>query len=587
MSQNPDLSFADLNLPAPLLTALSKVGYETPSPIQAATIPLLMDGKDVIGMAQTGTGKTAAFALPLLASIDLKKKKPQTLVLCPTRELAIQVAEAFQSYASQMKGFHVLPLYGGQDMRSQLRALQRSVHVIVATPGRLIDHLQRKSVDLSELDSLVLDEADEMLRMGFIDDVETILQSTPNDRRVALFSATMPGPIRRVADKYLNNPEEIRIETAVTTNENIAQFYWLVSGTNKLDALTRILEVEDFDGMLIFVRTKTATVELADKLNARGFSAAALNGDMNQQLRIRTVDQLKGGQLDIVIATDVAARGLDVERISHVMNFDIPYDDEAYVHRIGRTGRAGRSGKAILFVAPRERRLLRSIEKTTRQKIEPMSLPSNADLIDKRSQDFKEHVVAALSNTKEKEFFQNIVTEICHDNEASAEEVATALVYLLQKNRPLKPPPEKFSKPKRDHADDRGGRRDRGDRGHHSSDERKGRKSHKNRDSNIVMESFKIQVGHKDEVTPREIVGAIANEAGIEGKHIGQIKIRDSFSIVDLPAGMPSSTLETLKKTRVRHKPLNIEKDTYVRSESNDSGKDRKPRKGKKKYPQE
>lgn len=593
MSQTPDLSFADLNLPAPLLTALSEVGYETPSPIQAATIPLLMDGKDVIGMAQTGTGKTAAFALPLLAGINLKKQKPQALVLCPTRELAIQVAEAFQSYASQMKGFHVLPLYGGQDMRGQLRALQRGVHVIVATPGRLIDHLQRKSVDLSELDSLVLDEADEMLRMGFIDDVEKILQSTPSDRRVALFSATMPAPIRRVADKYLNKPEEIRIETSVTTNENIKQFYWLVSGTNKLDALTRILEVEDFDGMIIFVRTKTATVELADKLNARGFSASALNGDMNQQLRVRTVDQLKNGQLDIVIATDVAARGLDVERISHVMNFDIPYDEEAYVHRIGRTGRAGRSGKAILFVAPRERRLLRSIEKTTRQQIEPMSLPSRSDLIDKRSQDFKSHVVVALANTEEKDFFQNIVTEICHDNEASAEDVATALVYLLQKNRPLKPPPEKFSKPVRDRSDDRGERRDRGerkdrnDRGHHSSDERKGKKTKKSRDPNMAMESFKIQVGHNDEVTPREIVGAIANEAGIEGRHIGQIKIRDSFSIVDLPAGMPTSTFETLRKTRVRHKPLNIEKDSFSKGDSSEPSKEKKPRKGKKKPPQE
>ncbi|WNO07748.1 DEAD/DEAH box helicase [Teredinibacter sp. KSP-S5-2] len=569
MSDTSDLSFADLNLPEPLLAALSAVGYETPSPIQAATIPMLMQGKDVVGMAQTGTGKTAAFAIPLLASIDLKKRKPQALVLCPTRELAIQVAEAFQSYASQMKGFHVLPLYGGQDMRTQLRALQRTVHVIVATPGRLIDHIQRRSIDLSELDSLVLDEADEMLRMGFIDDVETILQATPDDRRVALFSATMPAPIRRVAEKYLNNPEEIRIETAVTTNENIEQFYWLVSGTNKLDALTRILEVEDFDGMIIFVRTKTATVELADKLNARGFSAAPLNGDMNQQLRVRTVDQLKGGQLDIVIATDVAARGLDVERISHVMNFDIPYDDEAYVHRIGRTGRAGRSGKAILFVAPRERRLLRSIEKTTRQKIEPMSLPSRADLIDKRSQDFKAQVVDALANQEERAFFQNIVTEICHDNEASAEEVATALVYLLQQKRPLMPPPEKFNKPKQDRFDDRdrGDRRDRKDRGervHNSKDERKGKnKKGRKNETGVPMESFKIHVGHKDEVTPREIVGAIANEAGIEGKHIGQIKIRDSFTIVDLPAGMPKEVFQTLKKTRVCQKPLNIERDEF------------------------
>ncbi|MBX2857209.1 MAG: DEAD/DEAH box helicase, partial [Cellvibrionaceae bacterium] len=357
-------SFADLDLPTYLLKALGDIGYETPSPIQSATIPHLLQGKDLIGMAQTGTGKTAAFALPVLAKIDLSIKHPQTLVLCPTRELALQVAEAFQSYAAYMRDFHVLPIYGGQDMRGQLRGLKRGAHVIVGTPGRLLDHLDRRSMDLSHLRTLVLDEADEMLRMGFIDDVEVILEKTPDHRQIALFSATMPDPIRRVAERYLPEPEEVQVRTTTTTNENIEQHYWLASGTNKLDALTRILEVEDFDGMIIFVRTKTATAELADKLNARGFSAAALNGDMNQTLRQRTVDQLKKGRLDIVIATDVAARGLDVERISHVVNFDIPYDEEAYVHRIGRTGRAGRTGKAILFVAPRERRLLKSIEKT-------------------------------------------------------------------------------------------------------------------------------------------------------------------------------------------------------------------------------
>jgi ATP-dependent RNA helicase DeaD len=375
-STRPELSFAELDLPQFLQDTLSKVGYEKPSPIQQATIPVLLQGKDVVGMAQTGTGKTAAFALPILAKIDLSQSRTQALVLCPTRELAIQVAEAFQTYAAGMRGFHVLPIYGGQDMGRQLTGLRRGAHVVVGTPGRLLDHLNRKTIDLSQLNTLVLDEADEMLRMGFIDDVEAILENTPKTRQVALFSATMPAPIRAVAEKYLNDPQEIRIQSAISTNEDIEQFYWLVQGTSKLDALTRILEVEDFDAMLIFVRTKTSTVDLAEKLSARGFAASPLNGDMNQAIRTRTVEQLKNGQLDILVATDVAARGLDVDRLSHVMNYDIPYDDEAYVHRIGRTGRAGRSGKAILFVAPRERRLLQSIEKTTRKKITQMELPT-------------------------------------------------------------------------------------------------------------------------------------------------------------------------------------------------------------------
>lgn len=552
-----EISFNDLDLLPQVIKALNDIGYEKPSPIQAATIPHLLDGHDVLGMAQTGTGKTAAFALPVLSKIDVKKKHTQSLVLCPTRELAIQVAEAFQSYAAHLKGFQVLPIYGGQDMRTQLRSLQRGAQVVVATPGRLLDHINRRSINLSSLDVLVLDEADEMLRMGFIDDVESILKNTPQDRQVALFSATMPGPIRRVAEKYLNKPKEVRIETAVTTNENIEQQYWLVSGASKLEALTRMLEVEEFDGMIIFVRTKTSTVDLADRLNARGFSASPLNGDMNQALRQRTVEHLKGGKLDILVATDVAARGLDVERISHVVNFDIPYDEEAYVHRIGRTGRAGRTGKAILFVTSRERRLLRSIEKTTRQTIKPITLPSREQLIDKRAAQFKASVAEALplGNT---ELFHSMVSQLCEEEQVNVEEIAAALVYLAQKDRPLVPPKERAPRENRNDRDDRS----RNDRSRDKRDhkDRKDKRDKKGKRSDVPMDVFKIAVGHNHEVKPGEIVGAIANEAGIEGKHIGQIRIKENHSYVELPSGMPNDTFSALKNTRVRQQILNIEK---------------------------
>lgn len=575
--ENP--SFAELNLPANLLKTLQHLGYERPSPIQAATIPALLDGKDVIGMAQTGTGKTAAFALPILANLKPRRSKPQALVLCPTRELALQVAEAFQAYAAKISNFHVLPIYGGQDMRTQLRGLQRGVQVIVGTPGRLLDHLDRRSLDLSELQTLVLDEADEMLRMGFNEDVEAILDKTPGKHQIALFSATMPPPIRRVADTYLQDPIEIKIETAVTTNENIEQFYWLVAGTNKLDALTRILEVEDFDGMIVFVRTKTATVDLAEKLNARGFSAAPLNGDMNQTLRQRTVDQLKGGQLDMIIATDVAARGLDVERVSHVLNYDIPYDDEAYVHRIGRTGRAGRKGKAILFVAPRERRMLRSIEKTTRQKITEMKLPSRVDLIHRRTQEFKNSVAQSLT-MENKSFFQRIVAEMCHEQETSAEDVAAALAFLLQKDRPLLPPKDKTSQeptPNAEQPDNTPKKK----ANNTQSIPNLGNAESLRDYPEIVMERFRLDVGHNHNVTPREIVGAIANEADIDSCYIGQIKIYESYSTVDLPAGMPNDLYQSLKKTRVKHRAINLERVANPDKPNNEPPKARKPRKRK------
>lgn len=597
-SNTPQISFADLDLPSFLLDTLSRVGYETPSPIQAATIPALLKGRDVIGMAQTGTGKTAAFALPVLADIDLSKNYPQALVLCPTRELAIQVAEAFQTYAANMKGFHVLPIYGGQDMRTQLKALQRGVQVIVGTPGRTLDHIKRKTLHLDKIKTLVLDEADEMLRMGFIDDVEAILAETPEDRRVALFSATMPKPIRKVADSYLRNPEEVRIETKVTTNENIEQLYWLVSGASKIEAMTRILEVEDFDGMMVFVRTKTATVEVADKLNARGYSAAALNGDMSQSMRLQTVDQLKRGTLDILVATDVAARGLDVERISHVVNFDIPYDDEAYVHRIGRTGRAGRTGKAILFVAPRERRLLRSIEKTTRKPITQMSLPTRNDLIAYRTKAFKQAITETVA-TQDLTFFTELVNDLCKESGHTEQQVAAALACLLQKDRPLQPAEEKYRKERRN--EERGFPQEREPR--ESREPRAPRESRGEREMTpddmaakplkdhpeVKMQRFRVAVGYKDKVKPGQIVGAIANEAEIDGEYIGHIEIYENFSTVDLPEGMPKEIFQILRNARVCSKPLNIEllKKTQKRTTSADAGSptDKKPKKRGNKKP--
>lgn len=547
--------FTDLSLSEPVLKAIQAVGYEVPSPIQAAAIPVLLEGGDILGMAQTGTGKTAAFALPLLSKLDLSQSDPQILVLAPTRELAIQVAEAFQKYAAEMPGFHVLPIYGGQDMTSQLRQLKRGVHVVVGTPGRVMDHLRRGSLNLNNLKSLVLDEADEMLRMGFIDDVEWILEHTPATRQTALFSATMPREIRKVCDNYLRDAKEIKIASTQSTGDNIEQVYWMVSGTNKLDALTRILEVEPFDGMIIFVRTKTATVELAEKLEARGYSASALNGDMNQQLRERAIERLKSGKLDIVIATDVAARGIDVERISHVVNYDIPYDSEAYVHRIGRTGRAGRSGKAILFVAPREKRLLYTIEKATRKPITLMELPSGATVTKHRIDQFTQQITDTLKEQADLSFFNDLLAEYSHANDVSPEDIASALAYLLQRERPLQ---VKFTdiKPERSERrdrDDRGGRDDRGSRDRGSREDRPRRDRN---DEN--MERYRIEVGRNHEARPGDIVGAIANEAGIESRFIGHIKLFDEFSTVDLPAGISKDILAKLKKVRVRNRPLEI-----------------------------
>ncbi|WP_027709775.1 DEAD/DEAH box helicase [Zooshikella ganghwensis] len=526
VDENSSRSFHDLNLIPPVLQALDDVGYETPSPIQAQVIPHVMSGQDVIGQAQTGTGKTAAFALPLLSRINLKLSAPQVLVLAPTRELAIQVAEAFQRYAAHMKGFHVLPIYGGQEYRGQLRQLKRGAHVVVGTPGRVVDHIKRGTLQLDKLQTLVLDEADEMLRMGFIDDVEWVLEQTPAERQIALFSATMPNEIRRIAQRHLVDPTEVAIKVKTTTVDTIRQRYWLVSGVHKLDALTRMLEAEPFDGMIIFVRTKTATLELAEKLEARGFASAPLNGDIPQQQREKTVDRLKAGKLDILVATDVVARGLDVPRISHVINFDIPYDIETYVHRIGRTGRAGRKGEAILFVAPREKRMLHSIERATRQRIEVMELPSTEIINDQRISRFKQRITDTIAE-ESLEFFLQIVNDYQQEHNIPAQEIAAALAKLVQGDEPLLLKPE----PKRkqfDISDDKG------------------------------MERYRIAVGHQHGVKPNNIVGAIANEADISSKLIGRIDIQEHYSTVDLPAGLPQDILKALKKTLVCGQQLKI-----------------------------
>ncbi len=557
MTSSTSVTFTQLELNDAVLKALDDVGYESPSPIQAQTIPLLLAGRDVLGQAQTGTGKTAAFALPLLSNIDLAQKDPQILVLAPTRELAIQVAEAFQKYAAHMKGFHVLPIYGGQEYRGQIRSLERGVHVVVGTPGRVMDHMRRGTLKLKNLKALVLDEADEMLRMGFIDDVEWILEQTPPKRQIALFSATMPDAVRRIANQHLNEPEHITIKVKTTTADTIRQRYWPVSGVHKLDALTRILEAEDFDAMIIFVRTKIATVELAEKLEARGYSAAALNGDIQQNQRERTIEQLKNGKLDILIATDVAARGLDVERISHVLNYDIPNDTESYVHRIGRTGRAGRKGDAILFVAPREKRLLNAIEKATRQKIEMMELPSTENINDQRVARFKQRITDTLA-TEELGFFYQIIEQYQQEHNVPALEIAAALAQLLQgdtpfflQNKPMKPAKPFDDKPPRDR--ERGRDRDRG-----QSRDRKREPRTYSDEPKPGMESYRIEVGNNHNVKPGNIVGAIANEAGIDSQNIGRIKIADDYSIVDLPAGMPKDIFNTLRKVWVSGQQLNI-----------------------------
>lgn len=639
------LRFADLGLPQAILDVLISVGYETPSPIQAQTIPLLLEGRDVLGQAQTGTGKTAAFALPLLAKINVFEKKPQALILAPTRELAIQVAEALQKYASKLPGFHVLPVYGGSAYGPQLAALRRGVHVVVGTPGRIIDHLEKGSLKLDEIKHLVLDEADEMLRMGFIDDVENILKTTPAEKQVALFSATMPPQIKRIANTYLKDPAEITIAAKTRTATTVRQRCIVLHPGAKMDALTRVLEVESFEGMIIFTRTKIATEELADKLSARGYSAAALNGDIAQAQRERTVAKLKDGSLDIVVATDVAARGLDVERISHVINYDVPTDAESYVHRIGRTGRAGREGDAILFVAPRERGLLQMIERTTRKHIEIMAVPSDSMIKSKRVAKFQQKVADTLSDMAKLNPMRELVTqlerELGREKEVSLLDIAAALAQMAQggksvmggidsvavqasnaasydrprqfTERPARSShdserPARFSKPSYAERDSKPSFRDRAavaptpafeasdkprfrapsetapsfepskprtpferperapkpERAERPSFERASfepreeAKTKRAAKSDAGMETYRIEVGHQHGVLPKNIVGAIANEADLESKYIGRIDIRDDHSLIDLPEGMPKEVFQQLQRVWVAGQRLQI-----------------------------
>jgi ATP-dependent RNA helicase DeaD len=588
MSSPQEVSFSELSLSPAVLQALETSGYERPSPIQAKTIPLLLAGRDVIGQAQTGTGKTAAFALPLLSKLDLAQKEPQVLVLAPTRELALQVAEAFETYGSEIRGLQVLAVYGGAGFGDQLHGLRRGCHIVVGTPGRVMDHMRRGTLTLTGLKTLVLDEADEMLRMGFIDDVQWILEQAPAERQICLFSATMPPPIRKIANAYLREPEHVTIEMKTVAAELIRQRYWPVRGTNKLDALTRILEVEDFSGTLIFVRTKTMAVDLADKLSARGFAAAALNGDMSQQLRETTVEKLRNGALDILVATDVAARGLDVERITHVINYDIPHDVETYVHRIGRTGRAGREGDAILFVAPREQRMLGIIERVTRKKIGLLELPDVAVINAKRSERFLARISATLAEGGLENELQ-LLRRFQQENNVAPLDMAAALARLLQGGNPLllEAGAGKSAQETRPESADAesGSKRPRRSRDAASSAEATAadapRRPARSRStpgggeedsrprrslpppdllgpSEAGMERFRIEVGHDHGVKPNNIVGAIANEAGIDSKFMGRISIYDDFSLIDLPEGMPSQVFQHLKKVWVANRQLDI-----------------------------
>lgn len=569
------LGFASLGLPEDIVKAVAKVGFEKPSPIQAETIPVLLEGKDVVGQAQTGTGKTAAFALPLLAGIDRDERYTQALILAPTRELALQVADAVQSFADQLKGIHVLPIYGGQAYGIQLSGLRRGAQIIVGTPGRVIDHLNKGTLDLSRLKYLVLDEADEMLDMGFQEDVERILEDIPEHRQAALFSATMPRAIRRLAQQYLQDAHEITVKTKTRTATNIHQRYLIVSHRNKLDALTRILEVTEFEAMILFVRTKQETEEVAEKLRARGFSAAAINGDLVQAQRERTVDQLREGKLDILVATDVAARGLDVERISHVVNFDIPHDTESYVHRIGRTGRAGRAGEAIVFVTPRERRMLRSIERVTNATIEEMDLPTVAEVNEARKEKFADSITASLEDPQ-LDLFRGLLKRYSETHDVPMEDVAAALASQTQAGDEflMKEPPrekrERFRDEKR-----RGKSAGKG-RGHDSGD----------------FDAYRIEVGRRDRVRPGSIVGAIANEAGLDSRDFGRITILNDFSLIDLPKGLPESVFDDLADTQIAGKYIDIKKDKGPRRDGHRGrrssydrrGDDREDRRGRGRY---
>ena len=561
-----ETTFADLGLKAPILEALNDLGYEKPSPIQAECIPHLLGGRDVLGMAQTGSGKTAAFSLPLLNNIDPELRAPQILVLAPTRELAVQVAEAMTEFSKHMRGVNVVALYGGQRYDVQLRALRQGPQIVVGTPGRLLDHLKRGTLDLSKLSGLVLDEADEMLRMGFIEDVETIMAQIPEGHQTALFSATMPEAIRRITRRFMKEPQEVRIQSSVTTRPDISQSYWSVYGMRKNEALVRFLEAEDFDAAIIFVRTKNATLEVAEALERSGYNSAALNGDMNQALREQTLERLKDGRLDILIATDVAARGLDVERISLVVNYDIPMDSESYVHRIGRTGRAGRAGRALLFVENRERRLLRNIERTMKLTIPEAELP-NAELLGKRRLEKFAAKVQQQLESSDLDQYRALLSQIqpvAEGEELDMETLAAALLKMAQGERSLIVPPDAPMRPKREFRDRddrferRGDRNDRGPRGDRPERGGEDRPRRERRDAG-EMELYRIEVGRDDGVEVRHIVGAIANEGDISSRYIGNIKLFGSHSTIELPKGMPGEVLQHFTRTRILNKPMNMQ----------------------------
>lgn len=547
-------TFADLQIHPAVLQAVTDVGYESPSAIQAATIPAMLSGSDVVGLAQTGTGKTAAFAIPILSKIDTSRRDTQALVLAPTRELALQVAEAFGRYGSHLPQVNVLPIYGGSSYTVQLSGLRRGAQVVVGTPGRVIDHLERGTLDLSKLDYLVLDEADEMLTMGFAEEVERILADTPEYKQVALFSATMPSAIRKITTKYLHDPVEVTVKAKTATAENISQRFIQVAGPRKMDALTRILEVEEGDAMIVFVRTKQATEEVADRLKARGFAAAAINGDINQAQRERTISALKDGTIDILIATDVAARGLDVERISHVINYDIPHDTESYVHRIGRTGRAGRSGHAVLFVTPRERHLLKSIEKATRSKLIEAELPSVEDVNAQRVAKFRDSISDSL-NAPGIDLFRRLIEDYERESNVPLADIAAALAVQSRNGEEFlmtEPPPDKRRERDRDRDhDDRGPRRERPPR--------------------EGLATYRIDVGKRHKVGPGHIVGAIANEGGLHRNEFGHITIRLDYSLVELPEKLPKKTLKALENTRISGVLINLQPDRGPRREG--SGK--------------
>lgn len=532
--------FDELGLDPSLVQVVTDLGYETPTPIQESAIPALLTGRDVVGLAQTGTGKTAAFALPILQNIDISARYTQALVLAPTRELALQVCEAFTAYAAAAPGLQVLPVYGGQSYQFQISGLKRGAHVVVGTPGRIIDHLDRGTLDLSRLDVMVLDEADEMLTMGFAEDVERVLADTPEYKQVALFSATMPPAIRRLAKQYLHDPIDIATPQARQSTTSVRQRWIAVSHHHKLDVLTRLLEVETGDAMLVFVRTKQATEELAEKLRSRGYQAAALNGDLAQAQRERTVGALKSGALDIVVATDVAARGLDVERISHVVNYDIPHDTEAYVHRIGRTGRAGRSGEAIVFVTPRERRMLGAIEKVSGRPVEEMSIPT-ADEVNARRVDKLAREITESMGSPQFHAFRGLVEQYLTENEVEPMDVAAALAVMSHDGEEFFVSGEVPIPAKRDPKQRRESR-ERGPAG----------------EGRTV---YRLAVGKRNKVTPAMVVGALANEGGLRRSDFGKITIGMDYTLVELPANLSRDVFSALENTRISGRRIDLRPD--------------------------